>query len=278
MAFMMYDGLAFHYREQGEGTPFIFQHGLGGDVNQTFDIFTPPPGFRLVTMDCRGHGETRPLDDPLKVSLGTFADDLVALMTHLHIQRAVVGGISMGAAVALNFTLRFPERVLGLVLSRPAWLDRPNAANLEIFGTIARLIRQHGSQRGLELFRQSAIYADILRRSPDAANSLVGQFEHPRAEETVVKLERIPQDAPNHDRREWASIRVPTLILANQQDPVHPYAYAEQYAQVIPNTEFKEVTAKSVSKELHKRDVQAAIEAFLVGHFSDQTQERTLPC
>ncbi len=271
MPFMMHDGLAFHYREQGQGVPFIFQHGLGGDVNQTFGIFTPPPGFRLITMDCRAHGETRPLGDPLKLGFCAFADDLVTLMTYLNIRQAVVGGISMGAALALNLALRFPERVRGLVLSRPAWLDRPNPENLELMGVIAQLIRQYGAKGGLERFKRSPAYANVLRLSPDAANSLVGHFEHPRAEETVMKLERIPHDAPNHDWQEWASIRVPTLILANRQDPVHPFEYGERLAQVIPGAEFKELTPKSLSKELHIRDVQVAVEAFLVRHFSTQT-------
>src|SRR5437773_1155586 len=123
MPFFALDGLSFHYREAGEGTPFVFQHGLGGDVNQPFGLFSPPPGLRLLAFDCRAHGETRPLGDPVKLSLASFAEDLLIFLDHLGIERAVVGGISMGAAVALNFVLRFPGRSLGLVLSRPAWLD-----------------------------------------------------------------------------------------------------------------------------------------------------------
>src|SRR5207244_2936176 len=110
------DGLNFHYREAGDGLPFVFQHGLGGDVSQPFGLFRPPPGFRLLAFDCRGHGETRPLGDPEKVGIAPIADDLLALLDHLRIGRAVIGGISMGAAVALNFTLRYPQRVAGLVL------------------------------------------------------------------------------------------------------------------------------------------------------------------
>jgi pimeloyl-ACP methyl ester carboxylesterase len=54
-------------------------------------------------------------------------------MDYLRLPQAIVGGISMGAAVALNFTLRFPERVLGLILSRPAWLDGPLPSNVRIY-------------------------------------------------------------------------------------------------------------------------------------------------
>lgn len=268
MPFFDRDGVHFHYLEIGQGTPFFFQHGLGGDVNQPFGLFRPPPGFRLLAMDCRAHGETRPLGDEEKIGLAPFADDLIALMDDLGIPRAIVGGISMGAAVALNLALRHPERVQGLLLSRPAWLDGPNPRNAEIYGYIARLIRERGARAGLEIFKQSPHYLDILRESPDAADSLVLQFEHPRAEETLVKLERIPQDAPNRDRREWASIRVPTLVLANRQDPIHPFEYGAILALTIPGAEFREITAKSVSRERHAADVQKFIEAFLKRHFT----------
>ena len=51
-------GLAFHFRESGSGPPFVFQHGLGGDVNQPFGLLDPLPGFRLISFDFRGHGLT----------------------------------------------------------------------------------------------------------------------------------------------------------------------------------------------------------------------------
>jgi pimeloyl-ACP methyl ester carboxylesterase len=52
------DGLAFHYLDEGDpsGRPFVFQHGLGGDVSQPASVFSPPPGIRLLSLDCRGHG------------------------------------------------------------------------------------------------------------------------------------------------------------------------------------------------------------------------------
>jgi pimeloyl-ACP methyl ester carboxylesterase len=231
-------------------------------------IFQPPSGYRLLALDCRAHGNTRPLGDLEKIRLSNFADDLLALLNHLGVATVIVGGISMGAAVSLNFTLRYPERVLGLILSRPAWLDGPMAQNAEIYARIAQLIRQEGSKRGLEQFRQSQEYLTMVRQSPDSANSLVGQFDNSRAEETVVRLEQIPRDAPNWDRREWASIGVPTLVLAGRQDPIHPFEYGEVLAQAIPGAEFKELTPKSVNKELHVKNVQDFMDDFLQRHFS----------
>jgi pimeloyl-ACP methyl ester carboxylesterase len=267
---LTHDQIDFNYQDIGSGIPFFFQHGLGADVNQTFGIFRPPPGFRLISFDCRAHGETRPVGDPEKIGIAAFADDLGALMDCLKIERAIVGGISMGAAIALNFTLRFSERVLGLVLSRPAWLDGPRPENAAVFTQIAQLIRQHGARGGREEFLKSDTYKKIQSELPDTANSLLNQFNHPRAEETVVKLERIPGDTPNRDLAELARIRVPTLVLANRQDPIHPFEYGEIVARSISGAEFKEITSKSVSIARHEEDVQRALADFLERRFASR--------
>src|SRR5687768_12609200 len=107
------DGIRFHFRSTGEGVPFVYQHGLGADVDQPFNLFTPPEGVRLLGFDCRMHGATAPPGDANDISLATFADDMLALLDFLEIEQAIVGGISMGAAVALNFALRFPARTRG---------------------------------------------------------------------------------------------------------------------------------------------------------------------
>jgi pimeloyl-ACP methyl ester carboxylesterase len=260
MPFFEHDGIQFHYRESGDGVPFIFQHGLGADANQTFELFQPPAGMRLLTFDSRGHGETRPLGPEEKISIKIFSDDLLAFMRHLGIERAIIGGISMGAAIALHFALTHRERVIGLVLSRPAWLDESRSDNLKVFATIAEFIRKYGAWEGAQRFQQTIAYQEVLKVSPDNANSLLGQFAHPRAEETVAKLERIPAHIPKHSRAEWQSIRAPTLVLANQQDAIHPFDFGEVLAREIPGARLVEITPKSVSKERHTADVQRALE------------------
>jgi pimeloyl-ACP methyl ester carboxylesterase len=263
-----HDGLSFNYLDSGSGTPFVFQHGLGADVNQPFSLFRPPAGFRLLAFDARAHGETRPIGDETKIGLAAFADDLLFFLYYLAIDKAIVGGISMGSAVALNFTLRYPERVLGLVLSRPAWLDKPKLENVQWTTLMARLIRTHGADRGKQMFVQSLEYAQLLRESPSVAEGLARQFDNPRVEETVARIERIPPDSPCRSLAELKAIRVPTLVLANRQDPVHPFEYGQILSEAIPGATFRELTPKSVSPERHAADVQTHLGAFLARHFA----------
>jgi pimeloyl-ACP methyl ester carboxylesterase len=262
-----HDGIRFHYRDEGAGLPFVFQHGLGGDADQPLSFFESDlrdnPPFRTIALDCRAHGKTHPVGPVESLTFSCLTDDVIVLMDRLQVAQAVVGGISMGAGIALNLALRYPERVRGLVLSRPAWLDRPSPENLSVLSTIAALIRECGAVGGRERFLRTREYAMMMDASPDVAKSLLGQFDHSRAEETVAKLERIPQDAPCRDRSQWASISVPVLVLANRQDPVHPVEYGEKLAAAIPGAELQIITPKSVSIENHYSDVRKTIRDFI---------------
>jgi len=263
-----HDGISFNYRDIGNGLPFVFQHGLGGDVNQPCDLLSPPAGIRLIAFDCRGHGETEPLGPEDKIAIASFADDLAALLDHLKIERAVLGGISMGAAVSVNFALRRPERVLGLVQSRPAWLAGPNHDNARFFNYVAHLLREHGASRGREIFCKSEIYREVFAESPDVASSLAGQFDNEHAVKRSIRLERIPLDAPYQHLDELSAVRVPTIVLANREDPIHPFQYGETISQQIPAAEFHELTPKSINVDQHAEDVQRFITEFLGKHFA----------
>jgi pimeloyl-ACP methyl ester carboxylesterase len=267
MPHFTHDGLTFHYRESGAGVPFVFQHGLGADVEQSFGLFEPPRGCRLIAFDCRAHGQTDPIGPNENVALASFASDLASLLDYMQIDAAVIGGTSMGAALALKFALRASHRVLGLVQSRPAWLAGPNRDNAARFAHVAQLLREFGVERGKHEFLASDFYHRIAEESPAAATSLLSQFDSPRAAERVVRLERIPLDAAIESLDELKTISVPTLVLAHRHDPIHPHEYGRALADVIPRAEFHEITAKSISAETHAAEVQQYLSEFLQKNF-----------
>ena len=268
MPFFNRNSLSFHYLDRNTGLPFFFQHGLGGEVEKVFALIELPPGFRLLGLDCRGHGKTTPFGTVEQLGFNSFADDVIALMDHLKIPRAIIGGTSMGAGVALNCALRYPQRVMGLVLLRPAWLDGPMAENASIFSLIAQLLREHGPEAGGEVFKQSGVYSSILKESSDSAESLVALFADPRAVETVAKLQRIPQDAPNSDRAEWRQIAVPALVLANRCDPIHPFEFGQVLAREIPHAQFAELTPKSIDLAKYTAELRRHLAEFLQSHWT----------
>src|SRR5262245_4662126 len=272
MANFKRDGIVFHYLDVGQGTPFVFQHGIGGDVRQPAGLFRPPKSIRLLCLDARAHGQTQPLGDASALNFDVLGDDLVAWLDHLGVERAIVGGISMGAGVALNVAVRYPERVAGLMLSRPAWLDGPMPPeNVARYATLARLLRavaaagdpKQALRCALAEFEATDDYRDLLASSPDTAQSLRGQLTNERAVAAVARLERLPVDRPLADLGAAAAVRVPTLVLAHRQDPIHRFAFGEKLAGAIPGARMIELTPKSIARERHAAEVQRCLEAFL---------------
>ena len=92
-----------HYTIRGTGSPFFFQHGLGGDRNQPQALLKDLDSVQLISMDSRGHGET-PLNHPKQVSFNQFADDVIDLSNYLNVSQFILGGISMGAGISLNIS------------------------------------------------------------------------------------------------------------------------------------------------------------------------------
>jgi pimeloyl-ACP methyl ester carboxylesterase len=263
MAIFRRNGIAFSYLDGGEGSPLVLQHGLGGDQSQPAGLHGS--AGRLICLECRGHGETAPLGPVEDLGFQTFADDLLALVDQLGLSSFVLGGVSMGAGVALRFAADHPERVRGLVLIRPAWLDQPSPANLRPLTRIGELLLEHGPREGRELFLTDAEYVAALRESPATAESMLGQFDRPYAQEHAEVLRRMPADCPLGTAPDWARLDMPAVVMGTAQDPMHPLELATALAGALPNAEGREVTSKTVDDAAHRRDVSAAIDDFLAG-------------
>ncbi|HYD87069.1 MAG TPA: alpha/beta hydrolase [Vitreimonas sp.] len=111
------NGLRFAYVEQGErdGPAVLLLHGYT-DSHRSFDLLRPhlPESWRVIALTQRGHGKS---DKPnAGYSVGDMAADVDAFLDALGIERAVIVGHSMGAAVALQTAADFPARVGGLAL------------------------------------------------------------------------------------------------------------------------------------------------------------------
>lgn len=106
------NGSTLAYSDRGKGLPLILIHGfpLCRKMWRPQAEALSKAGCRVITPDLRGFGESA-LDSSVTVSMDIYADDTVALMDHLGIDRAVVGGMSMGGYVLLNLLERYPDRV-----------------------------------------------------------------------------------------------------------------------------------------------------------------------
>lgn len=253
-----HDGLTLSYRDEGSGPALIFQHGLGADAGQPFEIIGGLDGFRRVTLECRAQGasELGPVD---RLSIATFTDDLLALMDYLNITSAHLGGISMGAAIATRLAVRHRERVQSLCVARPAWFDGAAPANMAIFATVAQCMRTGGR----EAFVARDAFMTLKVQSPDNAASLLGQFDAPDMAARSALLDAVAEDGPDLTAEDYATIRKPVLVVGHGQDAVHPLAMAQDVAAAVPHAKLVEITPKSIDKTAYLADFRLAYSTFL---------------
>ena len=256
------DGTGLAFATAGSGSPVLFQHGLGADRAQVAEVFPTDPPVRRITLECRGQGVSE-LGPPEALSIASFSGDLAALAAHLGIAYAVVGGISMGAAIALRLAVRRPDLVRGLILARPAWLFAPGPENIQPYALVGELLGQHDAETARAEFLKSPIAERLAREAPDNLASLNGFFDYPEPKTLGALLRAIAVDGPGVSADEARVIKVPTLVIGHGEDLAHPWAYAETLAATIPGAKLVRITSKVVDRTRYVAEFKAAVAAFL---------------
>ena len=195
----------------------------------------------MITFDPPGHGRSsRPLD-PWRYSMGAFAVQTIALLDHLEIERAVVGGTSLGANITLEVASRIPERLVGMIVEMPV-LDHAIAGSAAAFTPLLLGLRYGGPA-----MRAVAAGARLTERLPFVRGSLlevgldwIGQ--DPEGSAAVLSGILYGRVAPDH--RERTTFQAPALVIGHQRDPIHPFSDAGMLASELPNARL--VHARSV--------------------------------
>jgi pimeloyl-ACP methyl ester carboxylesterase len=275
-------GLNLHYISRGAARSasvdsLIFQHGIGGDVRQPSRFLAAErtsvsaDDLSILHADFRAHGASPP-GLPEHLSIATLASDLVALLDHLGIQRAIAGGISMGAAAALRMAVEYPERCRALILCRPAWTDGPmSQVARDAYALVADLLSaedwQDSAAASLE---ESEILHTIEDVCPDAAKSIRGQVQSvlscPEIRDAAIsRLRHLPVSRGLAGGLEsLAAVHCPVLILAAEGDPIHPFEFARRLSQHLPNCRLVQIAPKSPFDDRpHLHDVDRLIGEFL---------------
>ena len=263
MATFERDEIQFRYDVIGDGRAVVFCHGLGGDRQQPKELIGPLNGYRLIVWDCRGHGETQPVGPADGFGFGPMAEDLAGLLDHLDVDRAIVGGISMGAGVAVRFATQWPQRAEALVLVRPAWLVQPLPENLTLFPRVAHLLRQLGPEAGLAEFQRMPELVAIRSSSPAVAESFCEQFTKPDAVQRSARLERLPADSPVGDWSVVESLAMPALVVGNESDAAHPMEFARTWAGHLPHARLVHIPSKSEDSARHAAEFRRHLTQFL---------------
>jgi pimeloyl-ACP methyl ester carboxylesterase len=188
-------------------------------------------------------------------SMTQFGGDVLALMDHLGLHSAIVGGTSLGANTALEVAVAAPERVKALVLEMPV-LENGLAGAAALFVPLALSIRVN--RRGMRVLSKAMrliprshfmvdLMLDFVRRDPEASLAVLDGVTFGRVAPPIAQ------------RRQ---IRHKTLVIGHTADPIHPFSDADDIARELPNARL--VQARSIAEwRLRPDRLDGELAAFL---------------
>lgn len=246
-------------KTSGSGQTVIFQHGLASNAGQPQALLAGLEGAKIISTDCPGHGD-KLLDAVVSPSFDTYTNYVKEMADEQQVDTAVWGGISMGAGIAINAALRFPNRVKALILVRPAWLDEQSPENLHILLQAAELME---SPNGQTKFAQSNEFRLIQESLPKAAESILGVFASTQSRQLSRILKCMVRDRPLQRIESLNSFDRPSLIITNDNDPLHPAWMGRALHESMPGSRWVPVVSRYVDDVEHRAQVVAAVQDFL---------------
>jgi pimeloyl-ACP methyl ester carboxylesterase len=242
----------------GHGPPVVLAHGFLMDRT----MFEPQvevlrPLYRVITWDSRGHGGT--VDDGQPFSYWDLASDCIALMDHLGIDRAVVGGMSQGGFVSLRMALTAPERVRGLILlDTQAGIEDPEVVPL-YQGMLDEWVVAGPSDE------IAAVVAGLIIGQPALSEAWVSRWKA-RPHESIAMPGRALITRDDITDR-LGEIAAPALVVHGTADVSITMDKAHKLAAALPHCDgVVEVEGGTHSTNLtHPGPVNQAILAFLSG-------------
>lgn len=212
------------YDDVGEGNiPVIFLHGFPFDKTMwQMQLDFLKTSNRVIACDIRGFGKSRDEQSALRMEL--FADDLIAFMDELSIDKAIVCGLSMGGFIALNARQRFPDRFEALILCDTQCIaDTPEVKKKR--AAVIDEIAVNGVTGFNEGFIKSVFHNDSLVDKKELVANLrsvvFANSQHIIAMGLTALAER------SETCSGLGAVTIPTLIICGREDEVTPLAQSE---------------------------------------------------
>ena len=218
MSYVERNGVKIYYDDQGSGPAVLLSHGYGATAGMwKGQVAALKDRYRVVTWDMRGHGQSDSPEDQTLYSEAHTIDDMAAILRHLGIERAVIGGLSLGGFMSLAFQLKYAAMVRALMLfdtgpgyrnpvARDGW-NQTSFARAKAFEEKGLAALGGGAEVRVAQHRSAAGLAK-------AARGMLAQFDG-----------RVIESLPG--------IAVPTLVLVGAKD--EPFLGASEYmAAKIP--------------------------------------------
>jgi pimeloyl-ACP methyl ester carboxylesterase len=235
-----YEGHTLVYDEWGRGEkPVLLIPGLlfARTMHAPLAKTLAEGGHRVLCLDPLGHGDSDRPEEMWNYSMPGFGRQAVALLDHLEIDRAVVGGTSLGANVALEAAAAAPRRVRGMLVEMPVLDNALLGCALAFTPLLVTLTF------GAPLVRALAAGA---RRVPRGSALLVDMLldwisQDPKPSASVLQGLFFGRTAP--PREERRELDQPALVIGHPRDPVHPFSDSDMLVRELPNARLVEATS-----------------------------------
>src|SRR5580700_5603304 len=187
-------------------------------------------GNRVVTFDFLGHGSSDRPQEMWRYSISEFARQALALLDHLGLEQAVVGGTSLGANTTLELASLAPERLRGMVVEMPV-LDNAIPACGAAFTPL--LFALTFGEPAMKLLARGARTINRRRLPLLLEIGLDWVAQDPGPSGAVLQGILFGRTAPDHRVRQ--AMQTPALVIGHPRDPVHPFSDADMLAAELPN-------------------------------------------
>jgi pimeloyl-ACP methyl ester carboxylesterase len=228
----VHDGHRLVYDVYGSGPrPFLLLPGLllPRTMHRPLARSLAERGNRVITLDPLGHGESDQPRDMWRYSMPIFGEQAVALLDHLEIDEAVVGGTSLGANITLEAAVRAPERMRGLMIEMPV-LDNallgcalaftPMLVALTFGAPVSRVVGRVAQRIPRRLGHLGNVGLDWVSRDPAPSSAVLQGLFFGRTA------------PPRHER---ARIETRALVIGHGRDPVHPFSDSDMLVRELRN-------------------------------------------
>lgn len=232
------NGITIGYDDAGSGAPLVLVHGHPFDRSMwrpQVERFAGS-GWRVITPDLRGYGESTVV--PGKTTMGTFARDVAALLDALGVGGAVLGGLSMGGQVVMEFFRLFPGRVRGLLLADTSPLAETKAGRKDRNDTADRLLRDGMAAYADEVLPKM-VAPGTIRTLPTVAHHVRAMMRATPAEGAAAALRGRAERSDYVDVLRL--VDVPALVVVGREDEYTPVDDNRRMYEFIPNATLKVV-------------------------------------
>jgi pimeloyl-ACP methyl ester carboxylesterase len=232
-------GHRIEYDVEGDGErALVLIHGLLMN-RRMHDRLVPEVvsrGFKVVTVDLVGHGQSAHPDDVRSHSMTIYSDLVAELIEHVGLDRPIVGGTSLGANVTLELAHRHPDSARALVIEMPV-LEHALTAVGAIFLPV-----MIGLQLGAPALRYVAAAARRIPRSNylvDIGLDWIRQEPEPAL--AVLRGLMFGEIGPTRSQRR--EITHPALVIGHRNDPLHPFSDSGMLVEEMPGAHLVEATS-----------------------------------